>query len=417
MRKLLLTIISLVLSAMTSHGKTCQERIEERIMARDWFGLDSVYHETPKDSISKFLDEYSKGLIAHHFFRSRIAIEALSNVLTNYNDRLSLSERLNLALMLGADLSCQGKNSKAVNLLEQILKAERKHLSRTWISALTNYVEQYRALSECNAYEIIIDGERGCVPFRIVEVGAPEKRNVLMQLNESWINGVVAPITFDTGAGVNVISKEYARKMNLKPLNAHSTLSGVGKKGAHYAIAEEVKLGNITIKNMPFFITDIRTDNEEANQYVECFSIIAGSELMVRLRDLTIDYKTNQITVEVSPVTECHVSPNMCLSRSMNILANGMINSERMRIKIYTGDASYGYLSRGYFSANKDYVLSHSTAETVRTAGIGGVRISECFRLPDVNLTLDGESATIPAITVYGDSAPIESGEYDCNWG
>lgn len=387
-------------------------------MAREWFALDSVYQETPRDSISEFLDEYTRGLIAHHFFRTRTAIEALSNVLTNYPEKLSQSERLTLALMLSSDLSGQGKNKQAGNILEQILKAERTHLSRAWISALTGYAGQYKELSGCNPYEIRVEGEQGCVPFRIVEVGNPEKKNVLMQLAESTINGVVAPITFDTGAGVNVISEEYARKMKLKPLKAHATLTGIGRQGARYAIADEVRLGNITIKNVPFYIADLRTDNEEANKYVECFSIIVGSELMIRLKDLTIDFTTNQISVAESHQAGVDdVRPNMCLSRSMNLLANGMVNSEKMRIKVDTGDASYGYLSGSYFGENREYVLSHSTPDTVRTAGIGGVRISECFQMPDVRLKLGGETVIVPEITVYKDSAPIESGDYECNLG
>lgn len=88
-----------------------------------------------------------------------------------------------------------------------------------------------------------------------------------------------------------------------------------------------------------------------------------------------------------------------------------------MWIKIDTGDASYGSLNGKFFMDNKEYVLSHANLDTVRTAGIGGVRISECYRLPDILLTLGGNTVVLPEINVYKDTTPLSSPDYECNLG
>lgn len=50
-----------------------------------------------------------------------------------------------------------------------------------------------------------------------------------MHLENSTINGVDADITFDTGAGVNVISDSLARKFNLIPIDGYVTAAGIGR--------------------------------------------------------------------------------------------------------------------------------------------------------------------------------------------
>lgn len=416
MRKFLFSVIFLI-SSFVSYAQSHDDCISDAINTNDWFKLDSIYNVVSKDSISPFLETYSRGLIGHYLNRTDISIVAFSELLDTYSTDLDLNVLLNSAMMLAMDLSHNGNNKQAANLLDHILQITHKSLNSTWASVLKNYIEQYTVLSEHKPYTISFDGEQGRIPFRIVPVGNPKKKSVLMQLDDSSINGVKAAITFDTGAGVNIISESLARKLNLTPLKVRHTLTGIGKRKAHYAIADEMRIGNIVIKDVPFFITDITTENVEANQYVECFSIVVGSELMLCLKDMSIDFTTSEITIPSAPPSRSTAMANMCFSRSMNLLTKDKIHNDAMWIKIDTGDASYGSLNGKFFMDNKEYVLSHANLDTVRTAGIGGVRISECYRLPDIHLTLGGNTVVLPEINVYKDTTPLPSPDYECNLG
>lgn len=417
MRSALVFVVIIVSSLMDCYARSYDGKILDAISSADWLKLDSICMETPKDSISPFLEVYSRGLIAHYLNKTDKSINAFNELLVSYADSLDSDHLLNTALMIGMDLSRLGKNSDAAACLSRILKARGKSLNASGKSTLKNYIRLYTQLSGYNPYVISCEGETGLIPFKVVPVGKPERGSVLMQLDGSYINGFEASITFDTGAAVNIISESLARKFNLKPLKAHASLTGIGRRKARYAIADEMRIGNMSVKDVPFLITDLKTDHAEANQYIDCFSIVIGSELMLHLKDITIDFSKCEITIPSNSPTVSADKANMYLSRSMNLITDGFLHNEEMRIKIDTGDTSYGSVCGRFFSDNKEYILANSIPDTVRTVGIGGVRISECYRLTDVSLTVGGCSVRLPDINVYKGDNPIPSSEYECNLG
>ncbi len=415
MRRLLLYVI-LTISALASFAQSVDERIANAMNTSDWFALDSIYNEVPKDSINPFLEVFSRGLLGNRLNRPDVSIPAFEDLLNNYSSSLDLSNLLNSAVMLSMDYSKIGNNFEAASVLTSVLDATKQYLDSAAVAGVQLYIDRYRALSAYNPYMISINGKQGVIPFKIVPVGNPEKKSVLMKLENSTVNGIESDITFDTGAGVNIISDSLARKLNLIPLEAYNNVLGIGRQKAQYVIAKEIKLGNITVKDVPFVIVDLAVDNEEANQYMDCLGLVVGGELMLQLKDLTIDFVKNEITIPSVAPDRGNVRPNMNFSQQMNLITKGVIHNNPMWICIDTGDASFGSLNGDFFERNKQYVLSNATPETVRTAGIGGVHISEAYNLPDVNITLGGNTVTVPQITVNPGSNPL-SADYECNLG
>lgn len=415
MRKLLLYVI-ITISALASTAQTIDERIANAINTSDWFALDSIYNKAPKDSIDPFLEVFSRGLLGNRLNRSDVSIPAFEELLNNYSARLDLSNLLNSAVMLSMDYSKVGDNSKAASVLTSVLDATKQYLDSAAVAGVQQYIDRYAALSVYKPYVVSIAGNRGVIPFKIAPVGNPEKKSVLIKLENSTINGIEADITFDTGAGVNIITDSLAHKLNLIPLEAYNNVLGIGQQKTQYVIAKEINLGNITVKDVPFVIVDLRVDNEEANQYMDCINLVVGGELMLQLKDLTIDFIKNEINVPSVAPNRSNVRPNMNFSQQMNLVTKGIIHNNPMWICIDTGDASFGSLNGDFFERNKEYVLANATPETVRTAGIGGVHISEAYNLPDVNITFGGNTVTVPQITVNPGPSPLAS-DYECNLG
>lgn len=415
MQKILLSFIAPILS-LSSFAQTVNEHIANAMNTGDWLALDSIYNTAPKDSIMPFLEVYSRALIGNRLNRPDISIPAFGELMNTHSTNLGLSNLLNSSVMLSMDLSKIGNNAKAAEVVTSVLDATRQYLDSAAVEGMQRYIDQYTALSEYNPYDISFADMQGSIPFKIVPVGNLEKNAFLMQLDSSSINGMRAAITFDTGAGVNIISDSLARHYDLIPINAYHSVLGIGRRNCQFAIAKELKVGNIIIHDVPFLIVDITLDNDEANKYIDCFSIVLGSELMLRLNDLTIDFTKRQIMVPSMAPTRSCIPANMYFSPQMNLITNGEIHNKQMQICIDTGDASFGSLNGDFFKDNKDYVLANAQPDTVRMAGIGGVKILECYRLPNVSVYIGGNEVVIPHITVNTELNPLAT-DYECNLG
>lgn len=406
----------IALSSLTASAQSYDERIASAMNTSDWFALDSIYNESPKDSITPFLEVFSRCLIGNRFNRPDISLPAFEQLFNEYSESLQLDNLLSSTLMFATDLGRIGKNEQAADFVKNIFDATREHLDSTWTSVLQNTIARHSALSAYRPYDITFNGSAGHIPFKIVPIGGPEKQATLMQLDNSTVNGIKADIIFDTGASINVISETLAKKLNLTSLDAYQTVSGFGKRQGQYAIARELKLGDIIVRNVPFIIADMTTGNAEADQYIDCLSIIVGSELMLPLKDLTLDFVNYEITVPAVVPDSKAAQANMCLSPGGILQTRGTIHHDAMRITLDTGAAGYGLVGEGFFTRNREYVTTHATLDTIRSAGFGGTDISACYRLPDVRLSVGGGTVVLPEITVSQDNPPVAP-ESECNLG
>ena len=420
MKKILSTIIALLFFNTFSFAQSADKKIAEAMNNSDWFALDSLYRTEPRDSISQFLEIFSRCLIGNRLNRPDVSIPAFAELFNTQSANLDLGNMLNSSMMFAMDLSRIGDNKTAAKMLSLNLEAVRTHLDSATIAGVEQFINQYKALSKYDPYKITFENLEGTIPFEIKPVGPEKNNSVLMYLRNTSLNGIDADITFDTGAGVNIISDSLALKYNLIPLEASSTVGGVGLQNGKYAIAKELKIGDIIVTDVPFYVINITTNNQEADKYVDCFNIVVGSELMLQLKDLTIDFANNKITVPTVAPKRSQVSPNMCFSSGMNLLSKGVVHGDKMLMNIDTGDASYGTLNCEFFENNKEYITSNCKLDTIRGAGIGGVHISKCYRMQNIELELGNSQLSVPEMTVLlkkntGKGAVLYS--YQCNLG
>lgn len=418
MKKVLCALCSLICASSLGFAQTYDDRIAGAMNSGDWFSLDSIYTAAPKDSISGFLEVFSRCLIGNRLNRPDVSIPAFTELFDTQSANLDLGNLLNSSVMFAMDLSRTGNNASAASMLTSILDSTRRYLDSAAISGMQKYIDKYAALSAYKPYGIDFgDQSCGTIPFKFVPVGPASHNSLLMHLEQCSINNIGADITFDTGAGVNIISDSLAREYGLIPLDAIENVSGVGVQSGHYAVAKKLKLGNITITDVPFIVITITANNREADQYMNSFEIIVGSELMLQLKDLTIDFVSRQITIPVEAPVRSSVPSNLCFSSQMNLMTEGKVHDNAMLINLDTGDASYGSLCETFFERNKDFVISHSSLDSIRDAGIGGVRIAPCYYVPDLEAMLGGSSVTVPRMAVRLDSEIRPGADFECNLG
>ena len=418
MKKYILSLWILLGCFSFSYGQSADEKIAKAMNNSDWFALDSLYRTVPRDSISQFLEIFSRCLIGNRLNRPDISIPAFAELLNTQSENLDLGNMLNSSMMFAMDLSRVGDNKTAASVLSKTLNKAHQYLDSATTAGVQHYIKQYTALSAYKPYEVFFQNkELGTIPFEIVPVGPQKNNSLLMHLRNTSINGIEADVTFDTGAGVNIISDSLALKYKLIPLDASTIVGGVGIQNGSYAIAKELKIGDVIVTDVPFYVINITTNNVEADKYVDCFNIVVGSELMLQLKDVTIDFVNQNITVPSVAPKQSQVSPNMCFSSNMNLLGKGTIHGNQMLMNIDTGDASYGSLGKGFFENNKEYITTHCKLDTIRNAGIGGVNVSECYRVPNLSIILgNNEIKASEIVVVLQDNLGGTFG-YECNLG
>ena len=153
-----------------------------------------------------FLEVFSRCLIGNRLNRPDVSVPAFDQLFKEHSASLELGNLLNSTVMFATDLSRIGYNQQASDLAKTILEATQQYLDSTWIASLEQLIYKYTALSAYKPYGVTFTESVGRVPFKIVPVGEEKHVSVLMHLENSTINEDVADITFDTGAGVNMIS-------------------------------------------------------------------------------------------------------------------------------------------------------------------------------------------------------------------
>ena len=66
---------------------------------------------------------------------------------------------------------------------------------------------------------------------------------------------------------------------------------------------------------------------------------------------------------------------------------------------------------------NKEYITSHCKLDTIRGAGIGGVHMSECYRMTDTPLKIGNNRVVVPEMAVVLQMNTDGIYGYECNLG
>ena len=382
----------------------------------DWIALDSVYNEAPKDSIWDFLEVYSRCLIGNRLNRPEVSIPAFAELLQTHSEELDLGNLFSCSLMYAIDLSKVGKNKEAAELLASILDATKQYLDSANIAVIQNQKDLYSALSNYEPYTLSFKGEKTSIPFSIIN--SENNKGSRLKLDKCSINGIEADITFDTGAALNVISQEMADKLQLIPLDASVIVGGINDVDGRYVLAKEIKFGNLTVMDVPFVILPLETGNEEADKFLNQYGIIIGTPFMLQIKDFTLDFINNEITIPTIAPERTNQKPNMFFGDGMTFSAKGKVLNEPMIMHIDTGNADYADLGSQFYVNNKEFVETHGKLESVGRAGAGGVHKSEVYLVSDIPIELGGNTV-VPAeiLVAIEDLSDISALRFDCNIG
>lgn len=395
---------------LLTFAQTSDERIGAMINNGQWFELRRFY-ETNSEPITPFIDKFAKAMLSHFFNQHSEAVAYCGDLLNNHNGEMGLSNVISVGTLMCDNLSAQGKNEQAAWALQSITSQVSEYLDSAIVAGLQTRIALYKSQAPYTMNEVQPFGNSATVKFQLDSVGSSGKRSVLMVLENAAINGSSCAPVFDTGAGVNVISEELASELGLEIFDINLTAGGKGSQPAKFAIAKEMRLGALTIRNVPFYVMTMRSGHDEADQYLSLFQLVVGRQVMEAMKYLTLDFTRKEIVFTDQSTVPMSTKPNLCVSPTGVYLLQCCIDGNNPAVVIPdTGGASYGSLELSQCPYLSALIPDGSSPETIRSAGAGGYSELSGIFLSEIPFAIGEVTVTIPRLILLLQDEPSGTG-------
>lgn len=138
------------------------------------------------------------------------------------------------------------------------------------------------------------------------------------------INGRSEPLNFvlDTGSGISVISDKTARRLKISPITKGGYARGIGGDGKFaivYGFLRDISVGDVKIRNVPVYIREFHTTNEDVDGYI-------GLSLISKFLT-TIDYGNLTFALTKKPADSAVVS-DQDVALPLRLTSSGFLSGE-----------------------------------------------------------------------------------------
>lgn len=378
-------------------AQTADERVAHLMNQNDWTGLDREF-KVSKDSLSPLLHDFAKALLAHTFNRPDEAIGSIEELLKQHQAEMGSDNVINMVGCLAKNIAKLGRYKEAADMMENLYQQLKAGGAEdAGIAPYQRLINEYRALAECGELLQCSKPDKDItIPFLIDSVGK-DQYAIRFQCQ---LNGKEKNFILDTGAGVNVVSPEVAKAYNMKMLDAPIVATGIQTTQGTLAIAEELRFGEITLRNVPFYVLDMKTGHPEADKAMQHLNAIIGIPIINKLQEVQLDFAHNRMIVPQKLTPNPFKTPNLSLEAYDIMALEVLCNKEILKLTFDTG-AGYSALSREYFDRHKEYIEVIGQKDSIRGAGFGGFNdYHPVYKMPDFCMQIGNAKGCIPAITI-----------------
>lgn len=386
-----------LLSAQFITGQNSLQRAAESMNRKDWFSLQREYTAN-KDSLPPLLKDMGKALTDYYFNRLESAEVSISALLNNHADDLDEGNKLSMVYFLADCLHRLGKNKEAAGLMAGIcsqLKAAQA--DDDLLGTYEHLRDQYRELSSLGTLNSLERPDIKIVLPLSVDTIETQKKTLQLNLNGT-MNGKTARFLFDTGAGVNAATPQSARKYGMKMLDATTTATGINTGTGGMAIADSLRIGELLFRNVPFYVLDLATGNQEADKHLDDLELIIGIPVIEVLKEVQIDLANLTLTIPRQPTPNPFHESNLCFSDGRNLWSELTVSDDRLVMKFDTGASDILFFPE-YYERNKEWVEKTGKLDSVRYAGFAGVEKDTVYIVNDLPAKVGPEAGVFTHAT------------------
>lgn len=371
-------------------AQTADERAGEYINQRQWFALQDLC-ATDSAQMSPFIRLFAQSMTAQMFNRPAEANERILALIRQHQGQMGFANVYNMMLLLIDNYSRMGDNAAAASAARRFAtqidgKVPADNVAPVWAKE-----RLYTALQGYDLYST--DTLDHTVPMAYTQIA--DSTQGLITLRGS-VNKRRADFIFDTGASYNVITPELARRYGLRLLDDSIQAQGTRLGGGQMAIADDLTLGNVHLRNVPFAVLDIGAGNERIRHTVGRISLIIGQPLLRQYGRYTIDL-TDRTLYLYHHSARRPVRSNAYLDGAL--YAEIAQDGHRMPIVLDTG-ADKTTLGKAYYKDFSALVAREGKWTIEGTSGFGGIVYNSVFRLPQIAMQVSGRPFTLRNVSV-----------------
>jgi len=378
------------------------KQLDSLLIRRHFFELQRVLHSDPYDDMPAYRQLYYQAFLHNFFHELTASNEVITLLLEKHNKQLAPNQIGNL-LMKKIDNHVKLYQYRDAHLTTQLLLRKYKHvLSAEEREDARNSDIIWKGLQNVAPQTTVITGETQ-IPYRRDLAGLI---NVPASFADSTFDFV-----FDTGANLSVITESYARKSKLRLLNVKFKVRAITglEVMANLGIADEMRMGNIIVKNVVFMIFPDSTLSFANGLYT--IKGIIGFPVIEQLQEIRIN--KNNITVPPAAIDR-HIR-NFGVDELLPVISVAY-NADTLAFTFDTG-AQFTFLNEPFYRDYKPLIDTAGTSFEMQIGGAGGVAKAKAYRLQNIQINVAGQPAVLKDVAVKTASSTARDKLYYGNLG
>lgn len=390
MRRLFVLLTVFLLKSASITAQNADSLAGTYLNESRWFELADLY-AADSQRISPLLRDFSKAMLDQMMNRPRQAIGSIRTLLRRHQAQLGGGNVASMIFLMANDYSKLNRQDSAAWLLETFLDQTKDSPDFPLRDQARRSLDVYRALSAYRLFET--DGRRSYnLPLTLERI---DSTGTLFMVPCSF-NGKASKACFDTGATYNVISTQLAKKWGLRAVAHGVQVEGMARGEGDVVVADSIRMGNLTMRNVPFVVLDLEAGNELAQGLMGQLSLIIGQPFLTRFARYAFDLEQRAVCLYTDTV-EANEKPTLSLPNSLH--ARVSKNGRVMDFVLDSGSTTSS-LGTDYYRDYQREVLARGKWDIRGTAGYGGVSYNSVFVMPEVSLSIGSTPFSLKQVEV-----------------
>jgi tetratricopeptide (TPR) repeat protein len=228
------------------------------------------------------------------------------------------------------------------------------------------------------------------------------------------VNGKTELLRFvlDTGSGISVVSETTAKRLKIKPITRGGSARGIGGDGKFeivYGLLHDIKIGAVTLRNVPVYLRKFHSESQEVDGYI-------GLGLISKFL-ATVDYGECKFSLNKNISEKVSAPSQTDMSLPLRLTSSGFLSGQvqldgiefPLNFIVDTG-ASVSVISTEVAKSN--VISSFANNEKLRVIGSAGITEEvPTFRLPRISfgkITSSGVMAVALDLDLINEASGFE---------